>query len=120
MGTTTSPCKWLQSDYLISYGSILSLSIGKATENDPTPEIGSDRISLSHQIFISPLSSVHALTFPSTRQTRFVRRQLCKKVFVQVSRGINPDSSSRLFVGQPGVEMGLGPFHQEEEAAAVL
>ena len=117
MGTTTSPCKWLQSDYLISYGSILS--IGKATENDPTPEIGSDRISLSPNLYF-PLSSVHALTFPSTRQTRFVRRQLCKKVFVQVSRGINPDSSSRLFVGQPGVEMGLGPFHQEEEAAAVL
>ena len=53
MGTTTSPCKWLQSDYLISYGSILS--IGKATENDPTPEIGSDRISLSPNLYFPPL-----------------------------------------------------------------
>ena len=55
---------------------VLTLDVGKATpglEGDPTPEIGFGRISLTKSLFPP---SVHTLTFPSTRQTRFVRRQV--------------------------------------------
>ena len=50
--------------------------LGKATLgwDDPTPEIGfRPHLSLTKSLFPP---SVHTLTFPSTRQTRFVRRQV--------------------------------------------
>ena len=49
--------------------------LGKATlGDDPTPEIGfRPHLSLTKSLFPP---SVHTLTFPSTRQTRFVRRQV--------------------------------------------
>ena len=57
--TTTRPCKWVWSDYLITYGSILCLNIGRWKGNTgtggwPNPR-NRLRPHLSHQIFISPL-----------------------------------------------------------------